>query len=145
MAAPPGPTRSPSSGSPTPYAGERLGLPEDGPGSVASMGTRTLAWLLDIVLSALVAWFFTAPAAPQNLSLLVWAGMTMLSVGLFGFTPGQAVLGIRVAPVNGRSLVGWWAIPRTALIFVIVPVLIVDPDIRGLHDRWCRTVVVRTR
>lgn len=136
---------TPSPGPRSRYAGERLGLPEDGPGSVASMGTRTLAWLLDIVLSALVAWFFTAPDAPQNLSLAVWAGMTVFAVGLFGFTPGQAVLGIRVAPIDGRSLVGWWALPRTALIFVIVPVLIVDEDIRGLHDRLCRTVVVRTR
>lgn len=109
------------------------------------MGTRTLAWLVDLVMSALVAWFFTAPDAPQNLSLFVWAAMTVLAVGLFGFTPGQALFGLRVAPVDGRALVGWWAIPRTALIFLIVPVLIVDPDIRGLHDRWCRTVVVRTR
>jgi uncharacterized RDD family membrane protein YckC len=127
------------------YPGKRLGLPSAGVGSVASMGRRILAFVIDIVLSALVAWLITAPEPPQNMSLLVWAALTIVTVGLFGISPGQAALGIRVVPYGGGSFVGVWAVPRTALVFLIVPPLVVNADGRGLHDRWCRTIVLRTR
>lgn len=109
------------------------------------MGTRVLAFLVDLALSFGVALLFTRPDLPQNWSVAVWAVMTVLAVGIFGFTPGQALLGIRVARVDGAALVGFWAIPRTALTFVIVPPLITDADGRGIHDRLCRTIVIRTR
>lgn len=109
------------------------------------MGARVLAFLVDLALSFGVALLFTRPDLPQNWSLLVWAVMTVLAVGLFGFTPGQALLGIRVARVDGAAFVGLWAIPRTALTFVVVPPLITDADARGLHDRLCRTIVIRSR
>ena len=126
------------------YPGSRLGLPATGVGSAAPMGVRVGAFALDLLLSFLIALLFTRPELPRNWSLLVWAVMTVLSVGLFGSSPGQVICGLRVAPL-GRALVGVWALPRTALIFLIVPVLITDVDGRGLHDRWCRTVVVRSR
>ena len=52
------------------------------------------------MLSALVAWWITAPEAPRNTSLVVWAVMTVVTVGAFGITPGQAALGIRVVPLG---------------------------------------------
>jgi uncharacterized RDD family membrane protein YckC len=109
------------------------------------MGTRFGAFGIDLLLSFLIALLFTRPELPRNWSLLVWVLMTVFSVGLFGSTPGQTICGIRVAPLGGPALVGLWSIPRTALIFVIVPVLLTDADGRGLHDRLCRTVVIRTR
>jgi uncharacterized RDD family membrane protein YckC len=127
------------------YPGQALGLPDSGVGSVASMGRRIIAFAIDIVLSALVAWLITAPEPPQNTSLLVWAGMTVLTVGIFGITPGQGAVGIRVVPMGGGDFVGLWAIPRTLLIFLIIPPLLVNADGRGLHDRLCRTVVLRLR
>jgi uncharacterized RDD family membrane protein YckC len=127
------------------YPGQGLGLPSDGVGSVASLGRRIAAFLIDITLSGLVAWLITSPEPPQNVSLYVWAGMTVLTVGVFGITPGQAILGIRVVPTGGGDFVGLWAIPRTVLVFLIVPPLLVNADSRGLHDRLCRTVVLRLR
>lgn len=129
------------------YPGQDLGLPRTGRGSVAPMGVRVGAWVIDAVLSAAIAWaFITRPALPENWSLAVWAVLTTVFVGLFGFTPGQAAVGIRVATVGRQSgLVGPWALPRTVLIAVIIPVFVVNQDGRGLHDRWCRTVVVRSR
>jgi uncharacterized RDD family membrane protein YckC len=127
------------------YPGRELGLPSAGPGSVASTGLRIGAFALDLAVSFLVALAFTRPDLPQNWSLVVWLGMTVFAVGLFGFTPGQAVCGIRVAPLGGRAIVGLWAIPRTALTFLIVPVLFTNRDGRGWHDRVCRTVVIRSR
>ena len=127
------------------YPGQGLGLPSDGVGSVASLGRRMGAFLIDIALSGLAAWLITSPEPPQNLGLYIWAGMTVLTVGLFGITPGQALLRIRVVPMSGGNFVGLWAIPRTLLVFLIVPPLLVNSDSRGLHDRWCRTVVLRLR
>jgi uncharacterized RDD family membrane protein YckC len=135
-----------SAGRPTDseWPGQDLGLPEKGVDSIAGMGVRVGAFLIDIALSAGIAWLFTRPEAPKNWSAIVWAAITVLGVGIFGYTPGQALLGIRVAPL-GRTFVGAWALLRTACTFVIVPVLITDKNGRGLHDRWCRTVVVRMR
>jgi uncharacterized RDD family membrane protein YckC len=71
--------------------------------------------------------------------------MTVVFVGLIGSTPGHAIVGVRVARVDGRALVGLWAIPRAALTFVLIPTVIVDADGRGLHDRLCRTIVILSR
>jgi uncharacterized RDD family membrane protein YckC len=127
------------------YPGQRFGLPEVGIGSVASMGRRVSGFVIDIVLCAILAFAFTWPAPPGNLSLYIWAGMTAIAVGMFGFTPGHAAVGIRVAPIGGASIVGLWAILRTLLVFLLVPPLLADADGRGLHDRLCRTVVIRMR
>lgn len=127
------------------YPGQSMGLPDSGVGSVASMARRILAFGIDIVLSALVAWLITAPEPPQNMSLVVWAVMTVVTVGAFGITPGQGVVGIRVVPMSGGDFVGLWAIPRTLLIFLIIPPLLLNVDGRGLQDRLCRTIVLRLR
>ncbi len=127
------------------YPGKALGLPSTGVGAVASVGRRAAAFVIDILLSALAAWAITAPEPPRNTSLVVWALMTVVTVGLFGITPGQAALGIRVVPMSGGSFVGLWAIPRTVLTFLIVPPLLQDQNGRGLHDRLCRTIVLRLR
>lgn len=128
------------------YPGERLGLPAQGPGAVASTGRRCAALLVDIVLAGLVAGLFTAPELPRNWSLLAWAILTVLPTAIFGVTPGMAALGMRVARVDGTVFVGVpRALLRTALLFLIVPAVVWDSDGRGLHDRAVGTVVVRTR
>jgi uncharacterized RDD family membrane protein YckC len=128
------------------WRGERLGLPESGAGAVASTGRRVAAFLIDILLSAMVAGLFTAPQLPRNWSLLSWATITILATAVFGFTPGMAALGIRVARLDGSALVGVpRAVLRTALIFAVVPAVIWDADTRCLHDKITGTVVVRTR
>jgi uncharacterized RDD family membrane protein YckC len=109
------------------------------------MGIRVSAFALDLLVAFLIALLITRPNLPQNWSLVVWVVISVVAVGLFGFTPGQFVCGIRVAPLGGRLLVGVWALPRTALTFLVVPVFLTDTDGRGLHDRVARTVVVKTR
>ncbi len=69
------------------------------------MNLRAGGFVIDVVLSFLVAWLFTSPALPKNWSLVVWAAMTVVAVGVFGFTPGQFAVGIRVAPL-GRPAAG---------------------------------------
>lgn len=129
----------------TTWPGRRFGATETGIGSVASMNRRLVAFLIDIAACAAVALAFTWPEPPGNLSLLVWAATTILSVGIFAMTPGQWVCGIRVASIRGATFIGAWAVIRTVLIFLVIPPLIVDSDGRGLHDKLCRTIVLRFR
>ena len=110
------------------------------------MGRRAVALLIDAVLASLIAFAFTAPAAPLNWSLVPWFVITVGTVSFFGFTPGMWLLGIRVARIDGATMVGpLRAIPRTIMVGVIIPAVIWDSDGRGLHDKAAGTVVLRFR
>ena len=126
--------------------GASLGLPADGPGSLAPFGTRAVAFVVDAVLSAFVAGLFTAPHLPGNWSLLALALIYVVLLVAVGQTPGMRLLRLRLAhPQEGRRLAVWRAVVRTALLFLLVPALVVDSDGRGLHDRLTDTAVVRER
>jgi uncharacterized RDD family membrane protein YckC len=128
------------------YRGERLGLPESGPGSLAYSGRRTGAFLADLLMAWGVAALFTGTRLPQNWSLLVWFLVAVFAVALFSFTPGQQLFGLRVQRVDRDANVGLLrSVARAVLIFFIIPVAVWDGDGRGLHDRVTGTAVVRSR
>jgi uncharacterized RDD family membrane protein YckC len=139
---------------PQEWPGERLGLPKDGPGSVASRGVRLVALLLDFAFAALLTSFstpmdITDPEVMRTFNywaIVMWFVVSVFGVSVFGFTPGMASLRIRVARIDGAMRVGpLRAIPRAIMIAVIIPAAIVDADGRGLHDRAVGTIVLRTR
>ncbi|WP_116452423.1 RDD family protein [Blastococcus litoris] len=124
--------------------GASLGLPAEGPGSLATFSTRVVAFLVDALGSALVAGLFTAPELPGNWALAAFAGLTVVTLVLFGQTPGMRLTGLRLAhPRPGERLALWRAVVRTALLCLLIPALVVDADGRGLHDRVTDTAVVR--
>ena len=124
--------------------GASLGLPAEGPGSLAPFGTRVGAFLVDAVGSALVAGLFTAPDLPGNWSLLTFAVLTVVTLVAVGQTPGMRLFGLRLAhPQPGKRLAPWRGVVRTALLVLLVPALVVDANGRGLHDRLTDTAVVR--
>ena len=126
--------------------GARLGLPAEGPGSLAGFGQRAVAFLVDAVAGALVAGLVTAPELPRNWSLLSFGLITVVFLLLSGQTPGMRLLGLRLAhPRPGQRLALWRAVVRTALLCLLVPALVVDADGRGLHDRLTETAVVTER
>ena len=126
--------------------GASLGLPADGPGSLATFGSRVGAFVLDSIAAVLVAGLFTAPHLPESWSLLSFAVITVVTLVLFGQTPGMRLVGLRLAhPRPGARLALWRAVVRTALLCLLVPALVVDADGRGLHDRLTDTAVVRDR
>lgn len=136
------------------WPGQRLGLPKDGPGSVAGRGARLGALLLDLVLMSLVTSVFVQvdveqPEVMQRFnytSVVVWFVITAAMVALFGFTAGKALFGLRVVRLDGKPMVGpVRAIPRTLLTALLIPAALSDADSRGLHDKVTGTVVVRTR
>ena len=126
--------------------GASLGLPAEGPGSLASFGSRIGAFLVDALGSALIAGLFTAPGLPGNWALAAFAAVTVLTLVAFGQTPGMRLVGLRLAhPRPGQRLAVWRAVVRTALLCLLVPALLVNADGRGLHDRLTDTAVVRER
>lgn len=131
------------------YPGERLGLPEQGPGSVARTGRRLVALILDwsfsyglagLALSIGVFNYWFLPTAV----LLIWFTLGVISVRFFGFTPGQYLLGMKVASIDHRVHVGSGrAAARGLLLALIIPALFNDGDGRGIQDRATATAVVR--
>lgn len=131
------------------YPGERLGLPQSGPGSLAPMGRRLGAlmidWLISYGLAALALRFGVFSEHTLSTAVLgIWFVLGVISVRLFGFTPGQLVLGLQVVTVDGRGAVGIGrAVVRGVLVGTVVPALFTDWDGRGMQDRLTATAVVR--
>ena len=131
------------------YPGERLGLPESGTGSLARMGRRVSAlladWLIGYGLAALgMSLGLLSTAYLGTAVLAVWFVVGVTSVRLFGFTPGQYLLGLRVVSIDNRIHVGTGrATLRGLMIALVIPPLFVDADLRGLQDQLTATAVVR--
>jgi uncharacterized RDD family membrane protein YckC len=136
------------------YPGKRFGLPQAGPGASASMGRRVLALIVDWVLCEIIvaaitrhqmfastmdAHYFTT----MYWTLLVFGLEVWLLTALSGLTIGKRVCGIRVVRTDGGRVGLGWALLRTVLLLFVVPPLLSDRDLRGLHDRAADTIVVR--
>ena len=123
------------------HPGERLGLPEEGSGSVARPGRRFVALAVDWVGCLLVSngFFDGDPWA----TLGVFALLHVLTVGTIGASPGHALLGLRLRRLDGSWPGPLPALVRTVLLCLVVPAVVYDRDQRGLHDRAARTVLVR--
>lgn len=128
------------------YPGQRLGLPQEGPGSVARFGRRIAAVALDWIGCQLIAYGLITGGnvgAAGNWTLGLFVALTVLTVGTVGFTPGKRVLGLRVIAEDGGRLGIVRVVVRTLLLALVIPALIWDRDGRGLHDRLARAVQVR--
>ncbi|MEU6554752.1 RDD family protein [Streptomyces sp. NPDC046915] len=128
------------------YRGEQLGLPEDGPGSIARPGRRLGALAVDWALCVLIAYGLITHGyspATSNWALLVFLVLSVLTVGTVGFTPGKRLFGVRVVAVDSGRVQPLRSLVRTILLCLAIPALIWDRDGRGLHDRMARTVEVR--
>jgi uncharacterized RDD family membrane protein YckC len=128
------------------YRGEQLGLPEEGPGSIARPGRRLGALAVDWGLCLLIAYGLITDGygqATSNWALLIFFVMSVLTVGTLGFTPGKRLFGLRVVALETGTVQPLRSALRTVLLCLAVPALIWDRDGRGLHDRLARTVEVR--
>ncbi len=125
----------------TAYPGQRFGLPERGPGSVASMPRRVLALLIDWLLSMVIAYWLTHS---QFWTIAVFAVEVYMLTALTGATVGKRLVGIRAVRLGGGPVGFGWALVRTAILLTVVPPLLTDRDLRGLHDRASDTIVVRS-
>ena len=142
------------------YPGERLGLPERGPGSVGRFGRRLVAIFIDGVIAQVIGVaFFGAPSAllsssghqsahtlfEASIVPLVFLAENILLVGTVGFTIGHRIMGMRVVRLGGAPAGPLPGLIRSVLLSLAVPALIWDKDERGLHDKAAGTVIIRTR
>lgn len=123
------------------WAGKRLGLPETGPGSLAKIGRRTAALLVDW---AIVSLFSKAFFQDDNAATLaIFFVYSWLAIATTGGTVGHRLLGLRISTLDGRWIGLWRSALRVALLLLIIPATIWDADNRGLHDKAAGTVLVR--
>ncbi len=127
---------------PTTYAGKRLGLPREGPGSIARFGARVRAYLVDALACALIA---AGLLRHPGYATAVFAIEVLLLTWLAGGSAGQIATGLRVVRLDRTSLGLPRAVLRTLLLCLLIPALVWDRDGRGLHDKAVGTVVLRTR
>jgi uncharacterized RDD family membrane protein YckC len=131
-------------------------LPEEGSMSVASIGRRFGALMVDWLLCELIAseWthhaLFSAGGAANShyFTALYWttalfAFEVIFLTAISGLTVGKRLFGIRVIRTDGSRPGFGWAFVRTLLLFFLLPPLLYDRDRRGLHDRAADTIVVR--
>jgi uncharacterized RDD family membrane protein YckC len=134
---------------PNEFPGQRLGLPPEGSGSIARFGRRVAAmlidWFIGYGLAALAMTFgWISVSVMSTAILLIWFAIGVVSVRLFGFTPGQFALGLTVASMDERMHVGLGrAMARGLLIALVIPALFTDSDLRSLHDLATKTAVLR--
>lgn len=131
------------------WPGQRLGLPQSGPGSIARLGRRVVALLIDWGLCLLISYaFFHYSTSAQGAATLIPVGVLLgeniLLVGTGGATVGHRVMGLRVTAFDRPAGILRAAV-RSVLLVVVVPAVIWDADQRGMHDRASGTVLVRTR
>jgi hypothetical protein len=141
--------------------GTRLGLPAQGRGSLAPLGRRLPALVIDWFACQLIAYAFLPADAVALGTLAIFALENVLLVGTIGTTVGHRLLGIRVrrvapsrmlldagdgpAPDAGPDvppnlLLG---LVRSVLLCLVIPAVVWDADGRGLHDRAAATAIVR--
>jgi uncharacterized RDD family membrane protein YckC len=131
------------------YPGNRLGLPEDGSGSVAGWGRRLAALFVDWIVAGLIASALVRRplwAGGNDLDtaqLLAFCLTSTVLVGMLGATIGHRMLGLRVTRLDGRPVGLLRALVRSVLICLVIPPVVYDRDRRGLHDKAAATVVVR--
>ena len=123
------------------WAGQRLGLPQSGAGSLAKMPRRLLAICIDWAIALLISHAFFTDDSTATLG--IFAVMQWIAVWALGASVGQLIAGLRVGSLTGKRLSPWQSLVRTGLICLVIPVAVWDADGRGLHDKAAKTVLVR--
>ena len=145
------PAPSLSAAGPDPYPGERLGLPPDGRGSLASWKARIAALVLDWAACMAVAVGFFGPAVLTGNGWRAWMILatffveSSLLTWLAGGSFGQLVARIAVLRLDRAPLGPVRAVTRAALVSLALPPLVVGADRRGLQDLAVGTAVVTRR
>lgn len=128
---------------PSKWPGERLGLPESGPRSVARIGRRTAALCIDWGLAALPAFMLIGGPLATWWNWGFFVLIQVLFIPTIGGSIGHRILRMRVVPISGGWVGVWRPIVRTAMICLVIPVLVWDSDQRGFQDKIAGTVLIR--
>jgi uncharacterized RDD family membrane protein YckC len=133
------------------WPGQRLGLPQAGVGSVASLGRRIAGTVLDLLIAAGAGGvtLLADPHAGVVTRNLVATGFLLAQWIVLWPTTGQSIgmrlLRIRLLARDGGPPRLRWTLLRALLVIVPVPwatAFTLDGDNRGVQDKASGTVVV---
>ncbi|SDB80090.1 RDD family protein [Raineyella antarctica] len=133
------------------YPGQRLGLPEAGPGSLATWGQRATAlvldWAISTALAVLITWgaVLNGSGPERFATLVVFFLEKTVTTALTGSSIGQLIVGIGVTRANGTAIPWWVAVVRTFMICLVIPAAVIGDDRRSLNDMMLRALVVKRR
>lgn len=125
------------------WPGKRLGRPRHGAGSIARVGPRLGAIIIDWALASVIAYGFFGGG--DFVILAIFAVEQILLVGLLGYSIGHRVFSLQVQRMDGRPAGFAAAVVRTILLCLVIPAVVFDADQRGLHDRAMGTVLVKVK
>lgn len=133
------------------FPGKDLGLPFEGPGSIAKMGRRVVALFIDYTAASLIAAGFFGyrqfvdgqSVLTQFMPLIIFAVINIVFIPTILGTPGHRIMQLKVMTVDGQWTGFLRPIIRTLLLVVVIPAVIWDQDRRGLHDKIAGTVLIR--
>lgn len=138
--------------SPAPsHPGQSLGLPTSGAGSLASWRARIAAIIVDWAASMAVAFLLFGMGALRGQDWRMWTPMAVYFVeasvltAAMGGSFGQLLARIGVVRLDREPLRWWQAVVRTALKCLVIPMVLIGAERRGLNDLMLGTVVVNRR
>lgn len=118
-----------------------MGRPATGVGSIARLGRRSIALIVDWACAVVISIaFFNYDSLA---TLAVFAAVQLVFIPTLGGSPGHRLAGLRLELLAGGWVGLWRPIVRTLLLVMVIPAVIWDPDQRGLHDKAVGTVLVR--
>ena len=123
------------------WPGTRLGLPESGSRSVARFGRRLAAIAIDWAIAVGLGYLFFHGdrwAILYSFAALQYVFLVTLSGSI-----GHLVLRMRLVPLVPQWIGLWRPLVRTTLLCLVIPALISNADLRGLHDVAAGTVLVK--
>jgi uncharacterized RDD family membrane protein YckC len=133
------------------YPGQRLGLPREGRGSLASWRARIGALIIDWGACMVVAIGFFGSGVLTGGGWRAWMILTVffvestvlswLAAGSFG----QLLTRIAVVRLDGQPLGLPRALLRAFLVSLALPAVIISTDRRGLQDLAAGTIVTNRR
>ena len=133
------------------YPGQRLGLPREGRGSLASWGARIGALIIDWAACMAIAVGLFGTAVLTGHGWRAWMILTVFFVEsallswLAGGSFGQLLSRIAVVRLDAQPLGLPRALLRALLVSLALPPLIISTDRRGLQDLAAGTVVINRR
>jgi len=128
---------------PSIFPGERLGLPDEGRGSVGRLGRRIVALCIDWAIASGISYLITRHYGGWTV-YPIFAALQILAIWALGGSIGHRILGLRLSALPGSKPAFWRPVVRSVLLSVVVPALVWDSDQRGFHDKVAGTVLVRS-
>ena len=134
-----------------PYPGQRLGLPAEGHGSLATWRARVVALAIDWAACMGVAVLLFGPEVMTGGGWRAWMILTTFFVQstvlcwLVGGSFGQLICRLAVVRLDRNPLGVARAVLRAGLVSLALPALVIGADRRHLADLAVGTVVINRR